>query len=348
MSRPIAAQGNNASIIFDGREFTILRGSAVSKVSIGTVQNAEIIPSRPDHDGALIIKVAGQKIPTNIEEAVSDPHCILFRHEQSGDIQRFVNEVEPSIIPAKQTSNANASLSNAKKYIVPIVIITVMVFGILSIVYGAVSGGDDTESASSSQESSPLYSETPTVTDTPTHERTATGITATYLGPLINGTEINSQNTGIEVKVQYDDGTDETVSGWTVVNPGKVTYQKETTFTIDYQGQRTQLKLTGEPPYEYQNALTQAQQYSDNMYMSKAGIYQQLTSEYGGKFDNDAAQYAIDHVKADWNKNALKTAENYQKQMSLSREEIRSQLTSPYGEQFTQSEADYAVAHLPQ
>ncbi|PJM73611.1 hypothetical protein CS006_05875 [Bifidobacterium primatium] len=223
-----------------------------------------------------------------------------------------------------------------------------MVFGILSIVYGAVSGGDDTESASSSQESSPLYSETPTVTDTPTHERTATGITATYLGPLINGTEINSQNTGIEVKVQYDDGTDETVSGWTVVNPGKVTYQKETTFTIDYQGQRTQLKLTGEPPYEYQNALTQAQQYSDNMYMSKAGIYQQLTSEYGGKFDNDAAQYAIDHVKADWNKNALKTAENYQKQMSLSREEIRSQLTSPYGEQFTQSEADYAVAHLPQ
>lgn len=56
---------------------------------------------------------------------------------------------------------------------------------------------------------------------------------------------------------------------------------------------------------EYRNALAKAQQYSDMMHMSKQGIYDQLTSEYGEKFPADAAQYAIDNVEADWNANAL-------------------------------------------
>ena len=56
---------------------------------------------------------------------------------------------------------------------------------------------------------------------------------------------------------------------------------------------------------EYKNALTKAQQYSDTMYMSKAGIYDQLTSEYGEGFPEDAAQYAVDNVVADWKFNAL-------------------------------------------
>ncbi len=32
------------------------------------------------------------------------------------------------------------------------------------------------------------------------------------------------------------------------------------------------------------------------MHMSKAGIYDQLTSEYGEGFEADAAQYAIDNL----------------------------------------------------
>ena len=57
---------------------------------------------------------------------------------------------------------------------------------------------------------------------------------------------------------------------------------------------------------EYKNALSKAETYSDMMYMSKAAIYDQLTSEYGEGFSADAAQYAIDNVKADWKANALK------------------------------------------
>ena len=82
------------------------------------------------------------------------------------------------------------------------------------------------------------------------------------------------------------------------------------------------------------------------MHMSKAGLYNQLTSEYGEKFSPEAAQYAIDNVQADWNANALAKAKSYQTTMSMSPEAIRDQLTSEYGEQFTPEEADYAIQHL--
>ena len=86
--------------------------------------------------------------------------------------------------------------------------------------------------------------------------------------------------------------------------------------------------------------------YSDTMHMSKAGLYDQLTSEFGGQFPDDAAQYAIDNVEADWKENALKKAIVYQESMSMSKEQIRDQLVSEAGEQFTQEEADYAVENL--
>ena len=94
------------------------------------------------------------------------------------------------------------------------------------------------------------------------------------------------------------------------------------------------------------SSAADSQQYSDMMHMSKQGIYDQLTSEYGEKFPADAAQYAIDNVEADWNANALEKAKLYQDQGSMSKSAIHDQLTSQYGEQFTESEADYAIANL--
>ncbi len=80
--------------------------------------------------------------------------------------------------------------------------------------------------------------------------------------------------------------------------------------------------------------------------MSKAGIDDQLTSEYGEKFTPEAAQYAVDNLQADYNANALAKAKSYQEQMSMSPEGIRDQLTSEYGEKFTPEEADFAIQHL--
>ncbi|MDQ0614250.1 hypothetical protein QF046_001891 [Microbacterium sp. W4I4] len=99
-------------------------------------------------------------------------------------------------------------------------------------------------------------------------------------------------------------------------------------------------------PVEYTSALKKAESYSALMHMSKAGIYDQLTSEYGEKFAPEAAQYAVDTLQADWNANALAKAKDYQTTMSMSPAAIRDQLTSEYGEKFTAAEADYAIAHL--
>lgn len=99
-------------------------------------------------------------------------------------------------------------------------------------------------------------------------------------------------------------------------------------------------------PTEYKSALKKAQSYSELMHMSKQGIYDQLTSEYGEQFSVEAAQYAVDNLQADYNANALAKAKSYQDDMSMSPEAIRDQLTSEYGEKFTQEEADYAIANL--
>lgn len=97
---------------------------------------------------------------------------------------------------------------------------------------------------------------------------------------------------------------------------------------------------------EYKNALKQAETYSSLMHMSKQAIYDQLTSEYGGQFPADAAQYAIDNLGADYKQNALKSAETYQSMMSMSKQDIYDQLVSEYGGQFTPEEAQYAIDNL--
>lgn len=99
-------------------------------------------------------------------------------------------------------------------------------------------------------------------------------------------------------------------------------------------------------PTEYRSALNKAENYSDIMNMSKQGIYDQLTSEYGEKFSPEAAQYAIDNLNADYNENALKKAKTYSDTMHMSKQGIFDQLVSEYGEKFTQAEAQYAVDNL--
>lgn len=100
-------------------------------------------------------------------------------------------------------------------------------------------------------------------------------------------------------------------------------------------------------PKEYKVALKKANDYLSFMPFSKQGLFDQLTSEYGEKFPADAAQYAVDNVKTDWNKNALRAATTYRNKMHMSRAGIYDQLISEYGDRYTASEAQFAVDHLP-
>ena len=59
-----------------------------------------------------------------------------------------------------------------------------------------------------------------------------------------------------------------------------------------------------------EEALQRAETYAKSMYMSKKGIYNQLTSSSGDKFNSSTAKYAVNHLKdVDYKENALKTAE---------------------------------------
>ena len=97
---------------------------------------------------------------------------------------------------------------------------------------------------------------------------------------------------------------------------------------------------------EYSAALEKAKRYNSWANMSKKRLYKQLTSKYGEKFQSDAAQYAIDHLNADYKSNALAKAKNYRKWFKDSKSAIYKQLVSPYGEEFTEEEANYAIQHL--
>ncbi|MGB4610364.1 MAG: Ltp family lipoprotein [Saccharofermentanales bacterium] len=99
---------------------------------------------------------------------------------------------------------------------------------------------------------------------------------------------------------------------------------------------------------EYRNALDNAEFYAEDMHMSKQAIYDILTSEYGNKFQPDAAQWAVDELdeRVDWNDIALESAKFYYQEMSMSKQGVYDQLISEYGEQFTQEQAQYAIDNL--
>ena len=96
-------------------------------------------------------------------------------------------------------------------------------------------------------------------------------------------------------------------------------------------------------PFEYEQALKSAQNYINTLHFSRQGLKQQLTSEYGSGFSEEAAEYALEHVDVDYKEEAVEAAESYLDAMSFSREGLKQQLTSEYGSGFTEEEAEYAL-----
>ncbi|MCQ1994233.1 Ltp family lipoprotein [Arthrobacter sp. zg-Y1171] len=94
-------------------------------------------------------------------------------------------------------------------------------------------------------------------------------------------------------------------------------------------------------------ALNSATFYSDSLHMSKAAIQDQLGGEYG-QYTPEAAQYAVDNLKADYKTNALEAAKSLQKETPMPLDELRDYLASTdmYGAMFTPEEADYAIQNL--
>jgi hypothetical protein len=90
-------------------------------------------------------------------------------------------------------------------------------------------------------------------------------------------------------------------------------------------------------------ALESAESYLEMSGMSKKGLYEQLSSSAGEGFTAAQAQYAVDHVDANWKQEAVQSARSYLDMQPMSRNELIEQLSSSAGEGFTYEQAVYAV-----
>ncbi len=115
---------------------------------------------------------------------------------------------------------------------------------------------------------------------------------------------------------------------------------------VEEEEEETESEDTGDVSREFEAALQSAESYNEFMPMSKAGLYQQLTSDAGDGYPAEAAQYAIDNVDIDYKENAVKSANNYNELMPMSDQELLDQLTSEAGDGYTMEEAQYALENM--
>lgn len=259
----------------------------------------------------------------------------------------------PAYIPPEEStayveySSARTKSTHKPLYILVLaVIMALMLATTIGVIWGSsVARSEQDTNATSSDVNDSIMNQRQSEKETE-QDPVLESITASYIGSTDAGTDVDIDSfsvTGI-----FDDGSEESIDDCTVTNPSALVGEQATTFTIDCSGVTTNVEVTGVTPVpiEYENALIKANDYSDLMHMSKQGIYDQLVSEYGEQFSPEAAQWAVDHMHADWKANALEKAKEYQDLMAMSPAAIYDQLISEYGEQFTPEEAQYAIDHL--
>lgn len=107
-------------------------------------------------------------------------------------------------------------------------------------------------------------------------------------------------------------------------------------------------EVRSDVPDEYNKALQEAQAYVDLMAFSEKTLDDQLTSAFGGKFTDKAAEYALANIKVNYEEEALETAIKYREaNQKLSDQALIDQLMLDYGDKFTSEEAHYAINNLP-
>lgn len=88
--------------------------------------------------------------------------------------------------------------------------------------------------------------------------------------------------------------------------------------------------------------------YLGHSAFSRAGILQQLTSEYGEGYPPEDAEFAIARLETeggvDRNAEAAESAASYLSHSAFSRQGLLQQLTSEYGEGFTPEQAELGSA----
>lgn len=91
------------------------------------------------------------------------------------------------------------------------------------------------------------------------------------------------------------------------------------------------------------NAVRSAEDYLSFKGFSRAGLIEQLSSEYGSGYSVEDATVAVDSLNVDWNEQAAKSARDYLDFSGFSCDGLTEQLSSEYGSQFTAEQARYGA-----
>lgn len=95
------------------------------------------------------------------------------------------------------------------------------------------------------------------------------------------------------------------------------------------------------------NALRSAENYLEFKGFSKAGLIDQLSSEFADKYSKADATWAVNHLQGvNWNEQAVRAGQAYLDLQGFSRAGLIQQLSSPYADKFTKAEATYAAKKL--
>lgn len=94
---------------------------------------------------------------------------------------------------------------------------------------------------------------------------------------------------------------------------------------------------------QQKNAVRSAKQYLSMTGFSRAGLIQQLSSEYGEGYKVADATVAVDSLNVDWDKQAVRSAKQYLEMQGFSCRGLIQQLSSSAGEKYTKSQATYGA-----
>ena len=114
--------------------------------------------------------------------------------------------------------------------------------------------------------------------------------------------------------------------------------------------QAAEVSADGEPVAEaprltgpQRNAVRSARSYLEMTGFSRAGLIEQLSSEYGEQYSVEDATIAVDSLDVDWNENAARSAAQYLEMSGFSCAGLIEQLSSSAGDKYTEEQARYGA-----
>src|SRR5699024_12475449 len=91
-------------------------------------------------------------------------------------------------------------------------------------------------------------------------------------------------------------------------------------------------------------ALVAAREALEQGHYSEYELAEYLTSPYGEVYTDQAAQYALHNIVADWNAEALESAESYLRNSHYFFDRLHHKLIAESADKFTDYTARYAVS----